>query len=96
MVEQVSPVDITVVPSPHLPGTAPLASAAVVWRYRGALRATVVAKCSFDLMNGQPMRVRTPDDVARAALFFLSPDNGFVTRQVLYVCGGTTLGVAPV
>lgn len=41
-------------------------------------------------------RMGTPEDVARAALFFLSPDNGFVTGQVLYVCGGTTLGVAPV
>lgn len=41
-------------------------------------------------------RIGTPEDVARAALFFLSPDNGFVTGQVLYVCGGTTLGVAPV
>lgn len=41
-------------------------------------------------------RMGAPDDVARAALFFLSPDNGFVTGQVLYVCGGTTLGVAPV
>lgn len=41
-------------------------------------------------------RIGTPGDVARAALFFLSPDNGFVTGQVLYVCGGTTLGVAPV
>lgn len=41
-------------------------------------------------------RLGTPDDVARAALFFLSPDNGFVTGQVLYVCGGTTLGLAPV
>ncbi|NNG24449.1 SDR family NAD(P)-dependent oxidoreductase [Telluria aromaticivorans] len=41
-------------------------------------------------------RLGTPDDVARAAMFFLSPDNGFVTGQVLYVCGGTTLGVAPV
>lgn len=41
-------------------------------------------------------RIGTPDDVTRAALFFLSPDNGFVTGQVLYVCGGTTLGVAPV
>ncbi|MEZ5643709.1 MAG: SDR family oxidoreductase [Burkholderiaceae bacterium] len=41
-------------------------------------------------------RMGTPDDVARAALFFLAPENGFVTGQVLYVCGGTTLGVAPV
>ncbi|MDM9561010.1 MULTISPECIES: SDR family NAD(P)-dependent oxidoreductase [Bordetella] len=41
-------------------------------------------------------RLGTPEDVARAAMFFLSPDNGFVTGQMLYVCGGTTLGVAPV
>ena len=41
-------------------------------------------------------RMGTAEDVARAALFFLSPDNGFVTGQVLYVCGGTTLGVAPI
>ena len=41
-------------------------------------------------------RLGTPEDVARAALFFLAPENGFVTGQVLYVCGGTTLGVAPV
>lgn len=41
-------------------------------------------------------RMGTPEDVARAALFFLSPDNGFVTGQVLYICGGTTLSVAPI
>jgi len=41
-------------------------------------------------------RMGTPEDVARAALFFLSPENGFITGQVLYVCGGTTLGLAPV
>jgi 3-oxoacyl-[acyl-carrier protein] reductase len=41
-------------------------------------------------------RLGTPDDVSRATLFFLSADNGFVTGQVLYVCGGTTLGVGPV
>lgn len=37
-------------------------------------------------------RLGTPEDVARAAMFFLHPDNSFVTGQVLYVCGGTTLG----
>ncbi len=41
-------------------------------------------------------RMGQPDDVARAVMFFLAPENGFVTGQVLYVCGGTTLGVAPV
>lgn len=41
-------------------------------------------------------RMGTAEDVARAVLFFLSPDNGFVTGQVLYVCGGTTLGAAPI
>ncbi|MEO7953562.1 MAG: SDR family oxidoreductase [Polaromonas sp.] len=41
-------------------------------------------------------RMGTTGDVARAAMFFLSPDNGFVTGQVLYVCGGTTLSTAPI
>lgn len=40
-------------------------------------------------------RLGTPEDVARAAMFFLDRNNGFVTGQVLYVCGGTTLGVTP-
>lgn len=41
-------------------------------------------------------RLGTPEDVARAAMFFLSPENSFVTGQILYVCGGTTLGTAAV
>ena len=40
-------------------------------------------------------RFGTPEDVARAVLFFLVPGGGFITGQVLYVCGGTTLGTAP-
>lgn len=31
-------------------------------------------------------------DVARAVGFFVDPANGFVTGQVLYVCGGTSVG----
>lgn len=31
-------------------------------------------------------------DVARAVSFFAAPDNGFITGQVLYVCGGTSVG----
>ena len=37
----------------------------------------------------------TPADVANATLFFLSPDSGFVTGQVLHVCGGASLGASP-
>ncbi len=31
-------------------------------------------------------------DVARAVRFFVDPDAGFVTGQVLYVCGGASVG----
>ena len=31
-------------------------------------------------------------DVARAVRFFAEPENSFVTGQVLYVCGGTSVG----
>lgn len=37
-------------------------------------------------------RLGQPDDVARAVMFFVAPDNGFVTGQSLYVCGGTSVG----
>lgn len=37
-------------------------------------------------------RVGVPDDVARAVMFFAAPENGFVTGQTLYVCGGTSIG----
>jgi NAD(P)-dependent dehydrogenase (short-subunit alcohol dehydrogenase family) len=41
-------------------------------------------------------RLGTPEDVAHAAGFFLDERAGFVTGQVLYVCGGLTVGTAPV
>ena len=31
-------------------------------------------------------------DVARAVEFFVHPDNGFVTGQTLFVCGGSSVG----
>ncbi len=37
-------------------------------------------------------RLGRPQDVARAALFFLDRNNGYVTGQALYVCGGTSVG----
>jgi len=37
-------------------------------------------------------RVGEASDVARAVSFFVHPDNGFITGQVLYVCGGASLG----
>jgi len=41
-------------------------------------------------------RMGTPDDIAHAAAFLLDQRSGFVTGQVLYVCGGMTVSVAAV
>lgn len=37
-------------------------------------------------------RLGTPEDVARAVMFFAAADAGFVTGQTLYVCGGASIG----
>jgi len=37
-------------------------------------------------------RLGQPADVARAVMFLLSADNGFITGQNLFVCGGASLG----
>ena len=37
-------------------------------------------------------RLGLAEDVARAVSFFVDDRNGFVTGQVLYVCGGTSVG----
>jgi 3-oxoacyl-[acyl-carrier protein] reductase len=39
-------------------------------------------------------RMGTPEDVAHAVAFMLDAKSGFVTGQVLYVCGGMTVGAA--
>ena len=36
-------------------------------------------------------RIGLPEDVARAVMFFADPDNGYVTGQTLYVCGGASI-----
>lgn len=48
------------------------------------------------IIDGVPVgRLGTPADVANAVAFFADARAGFVTGQVLYVCGGMTCGVAP-
>lgn len=37
-------------------------------------------------------RLGRPDDVARAVMFLMNPENSFVTGQCLFVCGGASLG----
>jgi len=37
-------------------------------------------------------RLGRPADVSRAVMFLLSPDNGFITGQCIFVCGGASLG----
>jgi len=37
-------------------------------------------------------RLGKPEDVANAVLFFASTESSFVTGQVLYVCGGASVG----
>jgi 3-oxoacyl-[acyl-carrier protein] reductase len=45
------------------------------------------------LANAIPVkRLGKPEDVANAVLFFASGDASFVTGQVLYVCGGASVG----
>jgi 3-oxoacyl-[acyl-carrier protein] reductase len=45
------------------------------------------------IAQGIPVkRLGEAEDVARAVMFFADRDAGFVTGQVLYVCGGTSVG----
>ena len=37
-------------------------------------------------------RLGQPEDVANAVLFFAGQEASFVTGQVLYVCGGASVG----
>lgn len=45
------------------------------------------------LAKSVPMRrIGTPTDIAQAVLFFASDEAAYVTGQLLYVCGGRSLG----
>ncbi len=47
------------------------------------------------IVDGVPVRrLGTPADIAHATAFFMSEAASFVTGQVLYVCGGMTVGRA--
>ena len=49
------------------------------------------------ILNSVPVqRFGQPEDIAHACDFFLSEKSGFITGQVLYVCGGMTVGVNPI
>lgn len=46
-----------------------------------------------NLIGSLPMRrMGQPGDVARAVMYFADPENGFVTGQTLFVCGGASVG----
>lgn len=45
------------------------------------------------LANSLPVRrLGTVQDVGKALLYFCDPENGFVTGQTLFVCGGASIG----
>lgn len=47
------------------------------------------------ILDGIPVgHLGRPEDIANAAAFFLDARTGYVTGQVLYVCGGLTVGSA--
>jgi 3-oxoacyl-[acyl-carrier protein] reductase len=49
------------------------------------------------ILDAIPMRrIGEPADVAHSVSFLLDRRSGFVTGQTLYVCGGMTVGLAPV
>ena len=48
------------------------------------------------IIDGVPVRrLGVPDDIAQAVAFFSDQRSSFITGQVIYVCGGMTIGVGP-
>ncbi|WMY12833.1 SDR family oxidoreductase [Paraburkholderia phenoliruptrix] len=49
------------------------------------------------IVEGVPVkRAGTPEDIAHAVSYMLDDRSGYVTGQVLYVCGGLSVGSAPI
>jgi NAD(P)-dependent dehydrogenase (short-subunit alcohol dehydrogenase family) len=56
------------------------------------LFATLTEDVKQGLYKSVPMqRVGQPEDIGRAVRFFAEPGSGYVTGQLLYVCGGRSL-----
>ena len=61
------------------------------------LFATLAPQTQDDLKRTVPMqRIGQVEDIANAVCFFAAPASGYVTGQVLYVCGGRSLSSASV
>jgi NAD(P)-dependent dehydrogenase (short-subunit alcohol dehydrogenase family) len=59
---------------------------------RSVIQDTGGARVPADVMKSVLTgRMGTPDEVADAVLYFLSPQSAFVTGQLLYVCGGSSI-----
>ena len=59
---------------------------------RSTIRHSATVREPADVMKSVLTgRMGTPGEVADAVLYFLSPQSGFVTGQLLYVCGGSSI-----
>jgi 3-oxoacyl-[acyl-carrier protein] reductase len=47
------------------------------------------------IIEGVPLkRIGRPEDIANAAVFLATEESSFITGQILFVCGGLTVGLA--
>ena len=62
--------------------------------YKGLRNTSLLDPETFALLadNLPVRRIGVSEDVTRAVLFFADPAASFVTGQVLFVCGGASLG----
>ena len=57
------------------------------------VEAAQAAEIERTLAGNLPVRrMGSPDDIARAVMFLTAPQNGFITGQAIFVCGGASLG----